>query len=50
VKSGDVLLMNVHELHGNLPITSGERLSFVCYLREKMHRCVNQVDEKFFTN
>ncbi len=50
VKSGDVLLMNVHELHGNLPITRGERLSFVCYLREKMHRCVNQVDEKFFTS
>lgn len=37
VREGDILLMDVHEPHGNLPIklkTSGsERLSVVCYLR-----------------
>lgn len=37
VREGDILLMDVHEPHGNLPIklkTKGsERLSVVCYLR-----------------
>lgn len=43
VENGDVLLMNVHEYHCNLPIQpieeGGYRLSFVCYLREKLLDC-----------
>jgi len=51
VQSRDVLLMNSHEPHCNTEITSGERLSFVCYMRENMHRCVNKVpDSIFYTN
>jgi hypothetical protein len=50
VQSRDVLLMNVHKMHCNTAITSGERLSFVCYLRESMHRCTQRVDDVFFTN
>lgn len=36
VRTGDVLFMNVHEWHGNLPIKpegDAKRLSVVCYLR-----------------
>ena len=37
VRRGDVLFMNVHEWHGNLPMENkskdAERLSIVCYLR-----------------
>jgi len=40
VRTGDILFMNVHEMHGNLPITmidkDARRLSIVCYLREKL--------------
>jgi hypothetical protein len=40
VRSGDVLFMNVHEWHGNLPIKgedkTAKRISIVCYLREKV--------------
>lgn len=43
VENGDVLLMNVHEYHCNTPIVQtqpdGYRLSFVCYLREKLLDC-----------
>jgi hypothetical protein len=34
----DVLLMNVHEMHGNLPFT-GERLTAVLYAREHIDEC-----------
>jgi hypothetical protein len=34
----DVLLMNVHEMHGNLPFT-GERLTAVLYARERIDEC-----------
>jgi hypothetical protein len=34
----DVLLMNVHEMHGNLPFT-GERLTAVLYAREHIDQC-----------
>ena len=41
VRSGDVLFMDVHEWHGNLPmkeITPGAiRLSIVCYLRTRIY-------------
>ena len=41
VRPGDLLLVNNHEcMHGNTPITThddiAERISLVCYLREKM--------------
>jgi hypothetical protein len=34
----DVLLMNVHEMHGNLPFV-GERLTAVLYARERIDQC-----------
>ena len=40
VREGDILLMDVHEWHGNLPIRlkspTAERMSVVCYLRENV--------------
>jgi len=39
VRSGDILFMNTHRLHGNLPFYLEEgavRLSIVCYLRVKL--------------
>ena len=40
VRTGDVLFMNVHEWHGNLPMKKmdddAKRLSIVCYLRYKI--------------
>jgi hypothetical protein len=40
VREGDILLMDVHEWHGNLPIKlkepTAERMSVVCYLRENV--------------
>lgn len=39
VREGDVLFMNVHEWHGNLPIKfeqDAERMSVVCYLRKRV--------------
>lgn len=51
LRAGDVLLMNSHEIHCNTAIDDGgERLSFVCYLRDNMHVCTQKVDEKFYTN
>jgi hypothetical protein len=39
-RTGDALFMDVHELHGNLPMIpidkDARRLSIVCYLREKV--------------
>jgi hypothetical protein len=40
VRPTDCLLMNVHHMHGNLPLTMGGiRLTAVLYAREKMHEC-----------
>ena len=42
VQRGDFLGMDVHEIHGNSPISGPknyERISVVCYYREKMHNC-----------
>lgn len=37
---GDVLIADVkNELHGNLPKTSGERITCVFFVREGMHEC-----------
>lgn len=47
VRDGDMIVMNVHEIHANTPIVPTsedyERISFVCYLREKMHKCVQHL-------
>ena len=40
VRPTDVLLMDVHHMHGNLPLTfGGYRLTEVLYAREKINRC-----------
>ncbi|NBP66064.1 MAG: hypothetical protein EBU66_15560 [Bacteroidetes bacterium] len=43
LETGDYLALNVHEYHCNNPIKivskDGFRLSFVCYLREKINNC-----------
>jgi Oxygenase domain of the 2OGFeDO superfamily len=40
VQPGDLLLANVHELHGNSAMAEGgERYSCVFYARERMHTC-----------
>lgn len=53
LQHGDVVLFDVHEVHGNLPfrravgepITDYERMSFVCYLREKITECLSPAEE-----
>lgn len=43
LQNGDLLLMDVHQWHGNTPMVKHEpkatRLSLVMYYREKMHKC-----------
>lgn len=39
----DVLLMNVHEMHGNA-IFTGERLTAVLYAREHIHECGSKTE------
>lgn len=40
VRPTDVLLMDVHHMHGNLPLTlEGTRLTVVVYAREKINKC-----------
>jgi hypothetical protein len=36
---GDVLLADVHELHGNLPLITGERVTAVFFARSGMDKC-----------
>jgi hypothetical protein len=47
--AGDVLLSDVHEWHANTPLvgdpTHYERLTMVCYMREKMVHCGSQAAE-----
>ena len=49
VDTGDFLAMDVHEYHCNTPINilspNGYRLSFVCYLRDRMSEC-NQINDR----
>ena len=51
VRMGDVLFMNVHEWHGNLPIKKIDndaiRLSIVCYLRHKLWERTKHKTKKF---
>ena len=40
VRPTDCLLMNVHHMHGNLPLTfGGIRLTAVLYARQNIHKC-----------
>jgi len=44
VRSGDVCFFNVHEYHANTETKAKlayERISIVCYYREKMHHCLD---------
>tara|TARA_R110000744_G_scaffold277268_3_gene389669 strand:+ start:260 stop:1177 length:918 start_codon:yes stop_codon:yes gene_type:complete len=48
VRSGDVCFFNVHEYHANTEIQAQlayERISIVCYYREKMHHCLSAKQE-----
>ena len=51
VREGDVLFMNVHEWHGNLPIVKEdknvERMSIVCYLRKNVWLRTRGKSKKF---
>jgi hypothetical protein len=38
-RPGDVILADVHELHGNLPLLSGERVACVFFVRTGMDQC-----------
>jgi hypothetical protein len=54
VREGDILFMDVHEWHANLPIIKDnpdvERLSVVCYLRKKVWERTRNKTRKFLTN
>lgn len=38
-RPGDVLLADVHQLHGNFPLLSGERVACVLFVRKNIHKC-----------
>ena len=38
-RPGDVLLADVHQLHCNFPVTDGERVSCVLFVRKDIHKC-----------
>jgi len=52
VRSGDVLFMDVHQWHGNLPLRNQEpgsiRLSLVCYLRTNIWKRTRNRSRQFF--
>ena len=45
LQPSDLLLVNVREYHGNLPLTTGERYSLVSYSRQFINRCHNEIIE-----
>ena len=51
VRTGDILFMDVHEWHGNLPIhleeKNAQRLSIVCYLRKNVWEKTKHKTKKF---
>jgi hypothetical protein len=51
VRTGDIIYMDVHQAHGNLPIhletKDAERLSIVCYLRKKIWEQTKGKTKKF---
>jgi hypothetical protein len=54
VRTGDILYMDVHEAHGNLPIIletpDAQRLSIVCYLRVNIWKQTKGKTKKFMLN
>jgi hypothetical protein len=38
-RSGDVILADVHELHGNFPLLQGDRVALVLFCRKGMAEC-----------
>ena len=54
VRTGDVIFMDVHEWHGNLPIKpvdkDAKRLSVVCYLRYKLWLRTKNKTRRFYEN
>ena len=54
VRTGDILFMDVHQPHSNLPIVKKEegtiRLSIVCYLRKKVWLNTKNRTRKFYEN
>jgi hypothetical protein len=38
-RPGDVILADVHELHGNFPLIEGIRVACVFFVREGIHEC-----------
>lgn len=52
VRTGDILFMDVHQWHANLPISlktkDAERLSIVCYLRTNIWEKTKNKTRKFF--
>jgi hypothetical protein len=36
---GDLLLADVHQLHGNFPVLEGERVACVLFVRKGIHKC-----------
>lgn len=52
VRTGDVLFMDVHEWHGNLPIKfidkDAKRLSIVCYLRKNLWLRTKNKTRRFY--
>ncbi len=51
VREGDILFMNVHHLHGNLPMKGADdavRLSIVCYLRKNVWKRTRGKSKAFF--
>ena len=50
VREGDILFMNVHEWHGNLPMKfekDAERMSIVCYLRKRVWERTKHKSKRF---
>jgi hypothetical protein len=51
VRTGDILLMDVHQIHGNLPIhyesPDAKRMAIVCYLREQIWKKTKGKTKKF---
>lgn len=52
VRTGDIIFMNVHEWHGNLPMKpidkDAKRLSIVCYLRYKLWLRTKNKPRRFY--
>jgi len=53
VRQGDILFMDVHQAHGNLPMNmkgDGKRMSIVCYLRKKVWSRTKDLNEEQYEN